>query len=97
MENGNVKYVYEDDSFKEKIVTEQDVIDVFEKEIFPGYRLQFNCSEYIFGRMVHTFNIVPEEDYTDVPINDYVMEIKEKQKELKEKEKAEEKLTAETE
>lgn len=85
VENGGIKYVYEDDSFKEKIVTEQDVIDVFEKEIFPGYRLQFNCSEYIFGRMVHTFNIVPEEDYTDVPINDYVMEIKEKQKELKEK------------
>lgn len=86
VENGTVKYVYEDDKFKEKIVTEQDVIDIFEKDIFPGYKMQFNCSEYVFGRMIHTFNIVPEEDYTDVPINDFVMEYKEMQKELKEKE-----------
>lgn len=87
IENNGVKYVYDDDSFKEKIITEQDVIDVFEEEIFPGYRLQFNSSELIFGRMVHTFNIVPEDDYCDIPITDIYIEAKQKAEEAKQKAK----------
>lgn len=89
IENDGVKYVYDDDSFKENIITEQDVIDVFEKEIFPGYKLQFNSSEYVFGRMIHTFNIVPEDDYFDISIDDYIMTYKAKVKGFKESRKSE--------
>lgn len=80
-ETGGVKYVVDDDSFMEKSVSEQDVIDVFENDIFPGYKLQFVTSEFMFSRMIHTFRIVPEEEYSDVPIDDYIMAYKEKLKE----------------
>lgn len=48
---------------------EDDVIADFE-EIFPGYKIQFCSSEMIMGEMMHTFKLVPESEYIDVPIID---------------------------
>ncbi|MGN0638977.1 MAG: hypothetical protein ACI4J0_11450 [Huintestinicola sp.] len=86
----NITYKYEDDSFLDNVITEDDVIEKFENEIYPGYKLQFYGSEIIFGRIDHIFRIVPEEDYIDVPINDIYMENKEKAKKLEEEQKAKE-------
>ena len=85
----NVTYKYEDDSFMKNAITEDEVIETFETEIYPGYKLQFYGSEMIFGRMDHIFQIVPEEDYTDVPINDIYIEIKEKSQNEKSEESSE--------
>lgn len=70
---------YNGDSIKGTDITEEKVIDKFENEIFPGYKLQFVCSERAYGRMDHLFRIVPEEDYTDVPITDIYIETEEKE------------------
>ena len=57
--------------------TEDEVIADFEEKIFPGYKLQFCSSEYVMGELMHTFKLVPESEYIDVPIID--VDILEKQ------------------
>lgn len=50
--------------------SEEEIIEDFENNIFPGYKLQFYSSETVFGRWIHTFRLVPEDEYVDVPIVD---------------------------
>lgn len=92
LEKGNITYIFEDNEVLNNVMTEDEIIEAFETEVFPGYKLQFYGSEVIFTRMNHIFKIVPEEDYTDVPINDMIIEAKKKA--LKEKEMAEENSAA---
>lgn len=50
--------------------SEEEIIEDFENTIFPGYKLQFYSSETVFGRWIHTFRVVPEDEYVDIPIVD---------------------------
>ena len=70
---GNATFSLDDGAFADS-VSEQDVIDDFEQKVFPGYKLQFYSSQRVMGSMMHTFKIVPENDYVDVPVNDVDME-----------------------
>lgn len=78
-QNSNIKLDYLGDDIKGTDITEEKVISKFENEIFPGYKLQFVCSERTYGRIDHIFRIVPEEQYTEVPIIDVLIEYEEKQ------------------
>ena len=73
---GNITYKTEDDSFTKNVMTEDEVIETFENEIFPGYKLEFYGSEIIFSRVNHIFRIVPENEYNDIPITDIYIEAK---------------------
>lgn len=50
--------------------TLDEMIEEFEANIFPGYRLQFYSSECMFGSIINTFKLVPESEYVYVPIVD---------------------------
>lgn len=76
-DNELVKYNIEDTTKFEEAPTEEEIIKDFEENIFPGYKLQFYSSELDFGVLLHTFKLVPESEYVDVPITDYTMEINE--------------------
>ncbi|MCI7766810.1 MAG: glycosyltransferase family 39 protein [Oscillospiraceae bacterium] len=71
-----IKYEFDDDSF-EDCLKEEDIIEDFETEIYPGYKLQFYGSELVFSRMIHIFKVVPEEEYIDIPIVDAYSEYEE--------------------
>lgn len=79
---GNATFNLDEGAFEDRIL-EQDVIDDFEQKVFPGYRLRFYSSERVMGSIMHTFKLVPEDEYVDVPIID--VEIEEEQKEKAEK------------
>lgn len=70
---GNATFDLDENAFADS-VSEQDVIDDFEQKVFPGYKLQFYSSQRVMGSMMHTFKIVPEEEYSDVPVIDADME-----------------------
>lgn len=79
---GNATFDLDEGAFEDRIL-EQDVIDDFEQKVFPGYKLRFYSSERVMGSIMHTFKLVPEDEYVDVPIID--VEIEEEQKEKAEK------------
>ena len=39
-------------------------------QAFPGYKLQLCCSESIFGRRFRTYQLVPEDEYVEVVLDD---------------------------
>lgn len=55
----------------ENLYTRETIIEDFEQNVFPGYRLQFYGSEFIINDCVHTYKVVPESEYVDVPVVDY--------------------------
>lgn len=72
VEMGNMTFTFDDEEDIEdlKRESEAEAIERFENEIFPGYKLQFYSSETVFGRWIHTYRIVPADEYVDVPVVD---------------------------
>lgn len=70
MNNTTFEFDSEDDLEGLKRKSEDEIIEDFETNIYPGYKLQFYSSESVFGRWIHTFRLVPEDEYIDIPIID---------------------------
>lgn len=72
-DNENFKFNVPDNVFADS-VTEEEYIDLFENDIFPGKKLQFYSSESVYGSSIHVYHVVPESEYQDIPVTDVRME-----------------------
>ncbi len=64
---GIIKVNKTEDNMAEDILSEEEYIEYVEQYL-PGCRLQFCGSEKIFGTTAHTYKVVSEADYVDVPV-----------------------------
>lgn len=74
-----VEFEMNDLTLFDELYTEDDIVEHLETVVFPGKKLQFYSSEMRGGAMLHTYKLVPEEEYIDIPVIDAMKEIKEMQ------------------
>ncbi len=61
----------DDDLFEDyDTISEENIVQRFEENIFPGYRLQLCTGEMMMGEEVHTYKVVPADEYVEVTLED---------------------------